>query len=52
MSGPVTYRLDESVAFITMDDGKVNVIGPSMQQALNDALDHADRDDVGAVVIH
>jgi len=51
MSGPVGYRLDESVAFITMDDGKVNVIGPNMQQALNEALDHADRDDVGAVVI-
>src|ERR1700744_2189103 len=51
MSGPVTYRLDDSVAFITMDDGKVNVLGPNMQQALNEALDHADRDDVGAVVI-
>ena len=33
MSGPVSYRLDESVAFITMDDGKVNVLGPTMQQA-------------------
>ena len=51
MSGPVTYRLDDSVAFITMDDGKVNVLGPTMQQALNDALDNADRDDAGAVVI-
>src|ERR1700751_61901 len=51
MSGPVTYRLDGSVAFITMDDGKVNALGPSMQQALNEALDHADRDDIGAVVI-
>src|ERR1700742_3851602 len=43
--GPVSYRLDDSIAFITMDDGKVNVLGPTMQQALNDALDHADRDD-------
>ncbi|MGA9493857.1 MAG: crotonase/enoyl-CoA hydratase family protein [Mycobacterium sp.] len=51
MSGPVSYRLDESIAFITMDDGKVNVLGPTMQQALNEALDHADRDDAGAVVI-
>ena len=34
-----------------MDDGKVNVLGPTMQQALQDALDHADRDDAGAVVI-
>ena len=27
MSGPVTYRRDESVAVITMDDGKVNALG-------------------------
>jgi enoyl-CoA hydratase/carnithine racemase len=51
MSGPVTYRHAESIAFITMDDGKVNALGPGMQQALNEALDNADRDDVGAVVI-
>jgi enoyl-CoA hydratase len=51
MSGPVTYRLDEAIAFITMDDGKVNALGPTMQHALNDALDSADRDDVGAIVI-
>src|ERR1700761_2598028 len=51
MSGPVTYRRDESVAVITMDDGKVNALGPAMQQALNEALDNADRDDVGAIVI-
>jgi enoyl-CoA hydratase/carnithine racemase len=51
MNGPVTYRLDEAIAFITMDDGKVNALGPTMQQALNHALDSADRDDVGAVVI-
>ncbi|HZE15492.1 MAG TPA: crotonase/enoyl-CoA hydratase family protein [Mycobacterium sp.] len=51
MSGPVTYRRDESIAVITMDDGKVNALGPSMQQALTEALDDADRDDVGAVVI-
>src|ERR1700677_1235490 len=51
MSGPVTYRRDEAIAVITMDDGKVNALGPTMQQALNEALDDADRDDVGAVVI-
>ena len=51
MSGPVTYRRDESIAVITMDDGKVNALGPTMLQALNEALDNADRDDVGAVVI-
>ncbi|BBZ10510.1 crotonase/enoyl-CoA hydratase family protein [Mycobacterium branderi] len=51
MGSPVSYRHDESIAVITMDDGKVNALGPAMQQALNEALDNADRDDVGAVVI-
>lgn len=51
MSGPVTYRHDESIAVIALDDGKANVLGLEMQQAINDALDSADRDDVGAVVI-
>jgi enoyl-CoA hydratase len=51
MSGPVTYSHKESIAVITMDDGKVNVIGPAMQQSLNEAIDNADRDDVGALVI-
>ncbi|SRX92107.1 putative enoyl-CoA hydratase EchA3 (enoyl hydrase) (unsaturated acyl-CoA hydratase) (crotonase) [Mycobacterium tuberculosis H37Rv] [Mycobacterium shimoidei] len=51
MSGPVSYRHEEPIAVITMDDGKVNALGPSMQQALHEALDNADRDDVSAVVI-
>jgi enoyl-CoA hydratase len=34
-----------------MDDGKVNALGRAMQQALNEALDDADHDDVGAVII-
>lgn len=51
MGSPVSYRHDKSIAVITMDDGKVNALGPAMQQALNEALDNADRDDVGAVVI-
>ncbi|ORB59187.1 crotonase/enoyl-CoA hydratase family protein [Mycobacterium persicum] len=51
MSGPVTYTHDETIAVIRMDDGKVNVIGPAMQQALNEAIDQADRDNVGALVI-
>ena len=38
MSGPVTYRHDDSIAVITLDDGKANVLGPAMQQAINDAL--------------
>ena len=50
MSGPVTYRRDESIAMITMDDGKVNALGPR-DAGRGEALDRADRDEVGAVVI-
>ncbi len=51
MSDRVTYRRDDSIAVITMDDGKANVLGPDMQHAINKALDAADHDDVGALVI-
>ena len=51
MSRPVTYRREESIAVITMDDGKVNALGPTMLHAVNEALDNADRDDVSAVLI-
>ncbi len=47
----VSYRRDESVAVITMDDGKVNVLGPAMLSEINTALDSAEADDAGAVVI-
>lgn len=43
MSSPVTYALNESVATITLDDGKVNVLSPAMQQHVNDALDQAEQ---------
>jgi enoyl-CoA hydratase len=51
MSGPVSYSRKDSIAVITMDDGKVNALGPTMQQALNEAIDQADSDNVGALVI-
>lgn len=51
MSDPVSYTRKDSIAVISMDDGKVNALGPAMQQALNAAIDNADRDDVGALVI-
>ena len=41
MSSPATYQLKDSVATITMDDGKVNVMSVAMLSALNDALDKA-----------
>jgi enoyl-CoA hydratase len=44
MSSPATYQLKDSVATITMDDGKVNVMSVAMLSALNDALDKAAAD--------
>ncbi|MGV0852660.1 crotonase/enoyl-CoA hydratase family protein [Mycolicibacterium phlei] len=47
----VGYELKDSVATLTMDDGKVNVLGPAMQAALNEALDRAESEEAKAVVI-
>lgn len=51
MTSTVGYELDDSVATITMDDGKVNVLGPDMQAAINEALDRAEKDSAKAVVL-
>jgi enoyl-CoA hydratase len=51
MTSAVTYELPESVATITLDDGKVNVLGPAMQTAINEALDRAEKESVKAVVL-
>jgi len=44
MSALVTYRLDDPVATITMDDGKVNALSPAMIAELGAALDRAESD--------
>jgi enoyl-CoA hydratase len=41
MTTPVTYQLKDSVATITMDDGKVNAMSVAMLSALKAALDSA-----------
>lgn len=51
MSGSVSYRKDDAIAVITMDDGKVNVLSPAMLAEINDNLDRALDEDAGAVVI-
>ena len=55
MSSPVSYAQNESVATITLDDGKVNVLSPTMQQHINAALDQAEAaatsGDVKAIVL-
>jgi enoyl-CoA hydratase len=40
----VTYRLNDAVAAITMDDGKVNVLSLAMLTELDAALDRAEAD--------
>ncbi|MGE0214558.1 crotonase/enoyl-CoA hydratase family protein [Mycolicibacterium sp.] len=47
----VAYTLSENVATISLDDGKVNVLGPKMQAAINEALDRAEADSAKAVVL-
>jgi enoyl-CoA hydratase len=44
MGSLVRYEFDGSVARITMDDGKVNVLSPAMLTELNDALSRAEAD--------
>lgn len=44
MGALVTYRLQDSVATITMDDGKVNVLSLAMLTELDAALDRAAAD--------
>ncbi|MCH7698543.1 MAG: crotonase/enoyl-CoA hydratase family protein [Chloroflexi bacterium] len=49
MTDLVTYELQESIATITMDDGKVNALSPQMFEELNTAFDQATTDQ--AVVV-
>jgi enoyl-CoA hydratase len=51
MGERVHLTVEESVATIAMDDGKVNALSPDMQREINEALDHAELEGVGAVVI-
>jgi enoyl-CoA hydratase len=50
MSELLTYRRAHSVATISLDDGKVNVMSTSMIQALNEALDQAQWDQAVVVI--
>ena len=49
MGSAVTYELDDSVAWITLDDGKVNALSGPKFAALDDAFDQAESDQ--AVVV-
>jgi enoyl-CoA hydratase len=49
MTDPVGYAFDNSIATITMDDGKVNALSIAMLEELHRAFDQAEQD--GAVVV-
>ena len=44
MTTLVTYQLEDTIATITMDDGKVNALSPSMLGQIGTALDRAESD--------
>jgi enoyl-CoA hydratase len=50
MAAPATYDVLDGIGTITLDDGKVNVMSPAMQDAIHVALDEAQRDG-GPVVL-
>jgi enoyl-CoA hydratase len=47
----VSYDRTGAVATLTLDDGKVNVLSPEMQQAIHAGLDRAEHDGAEAVVL-
>jgi enoyl-CoA hydratase len=49
MAELATYELDDRIATITMDDGKVNAFSIPMLKAVHTAFDQAERD--GAIVV-
>ena len=51
MGDRVHVTVEESVATIAMDDGKVNALSPDMLREINEGLDHAELEGVAAVVI-
>jgi enoyl-CoA hydratase len=48
----IGYQLEERVAVLTLDDGKVNAMSLAFFEALNAALDRAEREVPGALVFN
>lgn len=47
----MNYQLTDNIAHITMDDGKVNVVGHKYLDQINAHLDQAEADAAGAVIL-
>lgn len=50
MAPLVTYETQDSIATITMDDGKMNALSPAMFAALNGAFDRAAKERAAAIL--
>jgi enoyl-CoA hydratase len=50
MTNRLTYRCEAGVAYVTMDDGKVNAMSPEMLHDLDAALDQAQSDKAAVVL--
>lgn len=50
-TAPVTYRLDDGVAVVTLDDGKANAMGPAVLDALATALDRAEEEAAALLLV-
>ncbi|MFO1027966.1 MAG: crotonase/enoyl-CoA hydratase family protein [Acetobacteraceae bacterium] len=51
MADIVNFQLRDGIATLTMDDGKANALSLRMSQAIDTALDQAERENARAVVI-
>lgn len=47
----MNYELNDNIAIVSMDDGKANVVGHAFLDTVNDALDRAERENPGAVIL-
>ena len=47
----MNYQLHNNIAIVSLDDGKANVAGPVLLDAVNNALDRACEDNAGAVIL-
>lgn len=47
----ISYKIENDIAVLKMDDGKLNVVNPTFVNAMNDALDKAEADKAKALVL-
>jgi enoyl-CoA hydratase/carnithine racemase len=47
----MNYDMHDNIATISIDDGKANVVGHDFLVAINDALDRAEKEKAGAIIL-